>query len=882
MKSRLPLLLLFIVSCGAHAAPSSRTPLEFRTARSGAWSSPDTWESGAVPGAGAIVRIGSPHDVTYDLLSDVPIRFLHVAGSLTFARDRDTRLDVGILKIEGGHHATENGAECDSHAMHARGRRPSLEVGTSDAPIPAGITATIRLVPFSDQNPDDAPSILNCGGRMDFHGAPLVRTWVKLASSTYAGSDSVLVADDLGGWRPGDRVLLTTTAFVGFFEERPGGGRRIRDLLDGSETEVAHVREVAGRELRLDRALRFEHFADENYRGEVANLSRNVVVESAAPDGIRGHTMYHHGSTGSISYAEFRHLGKAGVLARYPIHFHLVRDTMRGSAVIGASVWDSANRFVTIHGTDYIVVRDTVGYGSLGHGFFLEDGSEVYNVFDRNLAVQARLTAPLPEQALPTDLNDGAGFWWANSLNAFTRNVAVECDTHGYRYQISDEGGNAVVFDVRQPDGTRRPVDVRTLPFLRFADNEAHSQRRFSLNLGGFNGLADNRDIDRDGNVLDRAKFLGGAVGGVGPDDRHPFVIERFSAWRSHWGFHSGAPNVRFDGFKAFDLAYVVWRSNLAGHEYNNLDFRRVDVSSFFFNWGDTNTQYDVMRYLPRTDTQPPVTVITRIERVAPQLLLVSGVAVDDTGVASVTVNDRPAELGPGPTHDFRVLVPARARGFAVEAGAVDTEGNREITPHRLVSRDTLANARSVATRLAGFETAPIATRAPEPAAIAEARTAIPAAESGSVCLARARARDERGAAPGRHRALADARSGGRLRDGKSGRRARTLGRRRTAPTGAALGAVLSRRPRDHPSRVSSGDGAEPEPLPRRRSTGRAGVVARRGRVHAPRGPGSAPAHRGRVGARVSRWYSHRVRERELGGRAPRCRLDRKRRGDDP
>ena len=62
---------------------------------------------------------------------------------------------------------------------------------------------------------------------------------------------------------------------------------------------------------------------------------------------------------------------------------------MRGSSVVGASIWDSGNRWITIHGTNYLVVRDCVGYQSVGHGFFLEDGTEVYNVLDRNLAVQA-------------------------------------------------------------------------------------------------------------------------------------------------------------------------------------------------------------------------------------------------------------------------------------------------------------------------------------------------------------------------------------------------------------------------------------------------------------------------------------------------------------
>src|SRR5205814_10591271 len=130
--------------------------------------------------------------------------------------------------------------------------------------------------------------------------------------------------------------------------------------------------------------------------------------------GLRGHTRSHRGSQGAISYAEFRHLGKKDVLGRYSLHFHLGADTMRGSYVIGASIWDSHNRWLTIHGTDYLVVRDNVGYQSVGHGFFMEDGTEVYNVLDRNLAVGARHAKRLPKQMLGFDANNGAGLWWAN------------------------------------------------------------------------------------------------------------------------------------------------------------------------------------------------------------------------------------------------------------------------------------------------------------------------------------------------------------------------------------------------------------------------------------------------------------------------------------
>src|SRR5207237_6587090 len=104
-----------------------------------------------------------------------------------------------------------------------------------------------------------------------------------------------------------------------------------------------------GATLTLDHPLEFDHAGGGAYSGEVADLSRNVVVESADPGAARGHTMYHRGSTGSIGYAEFRHLGKPGVLGRYSLHFHRVGDTMRGTPVVGASVWDSGQRGIPNH-----------------------------------------------------------------------------------------------------------------------------------------------------------------------------------------------------------------------------------------------------------------------------------------------------------------------------------------------------------------------------------------------------------------------------------------------------------------------------------------------------------------------------------------------------
>jgi hypothetical protein len=552
--------LAAVVTWAAAVAPAQAAEALVRSARSGPWSAAATWEGGRVPAAGARVQVRAGHTVTYDVSSATVLRSVHVAGTLTFARDRDTRLDVGLLKVQPGDDASENGFDCDAHlAVPAPGTpRPALEVGTPDRPIPAGRTALIRLVYVEGLDRESCPAVVSCGGRMDFHGAPLSRTWVKLGATARKGDAAVTLAEPVTGWRPGDRVIVTATKLT----RDDGRGKY--------STEERTVRSVEGTRLTLDRPLDVEHLGAGEYRGEVANLSRNVVVESADPAGVRGHTMYHRHSAGSVSYAEFRHLGKEGVLGRYALHFHLCGDTMRGSSVVGASVWDSKNRWLTIHGTDYLVVRDCVGYRSVGHGFFLEDGTEAYNVLDRNLAVQALRGKPLPKQALPFDRNEGAGFWWANSLNAFMRNVACENGRYGYRFEATRSSAFDLTLSVRQPDGTRRPVDVRTLPFVRFEGNEAHCDGLYGLNVGE-------------------------GVARVGPDARHPFVVRDTKLWEVHYAFRPQSPSLLVEGMRIHRAAYGVYHPNYDRHVYRGLEISDTNEEPFNRGHDDDSVQYGVL-----------------------------------------------------------------------------------------------------------------------------------------------------------------------------------------------------------------------------------------------------------------------------------------------
>ena len=549
-------LLTSLVAGALLAAPSfAADPPVITSAKSGPWFAAATWEGNAVPGGGARVLIREGHAITYDAKSDAVIRGINVAGSLAFAPDKDTVLNVGLIKIQPGEAYSEDGFDCDGHMTKPEdGRpRPALTVGTPDAPIAK--SALIRLHHVEGLSKETCPAIICCGGRMDFHGRPLSRAWVKLGATAKTGDTAVSLADPVTGWKVGDRIIVT-------------GTQAHESAKAESLTEERIITAIDGTKLTFDKPLTMSHLGDGEYRAEVANLSRNVVVESAAPDGVRGHTMYHKHSAGSLSYAEFRHLGKKDVLGKYAIHFHLCRDTMRGSSVVGCSIWDSNNRWVTIHGTDYLVVRDNVGYKSVGHGYFLEDGTEVYNVIDRNLAVGAVHGKRLPKQALPFDANEGAGFWWTCSLNAFTRNVAAECGNYGFRYEATPSSSLKLLFAIRQPDGSRKETDPRTLPFVRFEDNEVHS----SHGLYGVN--------------------LGEGVNRVGPDARHPFVVKNLKIWDVHYGFRPQVPNLVVENLHIHKVAYGVYHPNYENHYYKNVLISQTHTEPFNRGHDDLSVQY--------------------------------------------------------------------------------------------------------------------------------------------------------------------------------------------------------------------------------------------------------------------------------------------------
>ena len=347
--------------------------------------------------------------------------------------------------------------------------------------------------------------------------------------------------------------------------------------LDGSirnggltaETERAFITAINGKQLTLDRNLKYNHLVKsvpnsptDWLRAEVANLSRNVVVESDNPNGPRGHTMYHTAGKGSISFAEFRYLGKEGVLGRYPIHFHKLNDGMRGSSVVGASVWDSGNRWITVHGTQYMTIRNTVGYWSVGHGFFLEDGSEVYTLFDNVLGVNALRAARLPGQALPWDQNEGGCYWAANARNFVMDSTFVECD---------DFDSFIIEYEVPNPDGNKEDTGVLSNQTSGKFDEKGYVKMEIETLMP--NGQRE---------VVEIQKLSGGlyknievhSTDGWGPwirggnfPEEEPLAFEDIKVWNTHYSIDISANNVTFKDVEMHNSEYGIY--NLYNGNYH-------------------------------------------------------------------------------------------------------------------------------------------------------------------------------------------------------------------------------------------------------------------------------------------------------------------------
>jgi|GEM_PF-7000917 len=351
------------------------------------------------------------------------------------------------------------------------------------------------------QNPSDSPRA-SC----DVPTAPQTQTniqnwanlsqgsWARLNANASQGGTN-LVLDRTVDWDEGDQLIVGTTDWhVGHSERvtvQSASGTSNTTLTLQGNLANNHNGTPYAVPSSLTSPTTNPNTQVEN-RAVVGLLSRSITIQSLGPTAtdpfpaasdcgltqaagpnanldcyFGGHLMVRQGfAQVQIQGVEFHHLGQGGTIGAYPVHFHLAKDTTYTNAFVkDSSIWESNTRFITLHGTHDVELSRNVGYLSMGHGYYLEDGSEINNLLCNNLGVSGRAAFlqyfqaqeagdPVPPEAryIPPILNDvndptGSGqtlqgadstyptmFWMMNAWNEFVGNQAVGLGGFGVCY----------------------------------------------------------------------------------------------------------------------------------------------------------------------------------------------------------------------------------------------------------------------------------------------------------------------------------------------------------------------------------------------------------------------------------------------------------------
>jgi hypothetical protein len=502
-RSFLPLSLVPVLLVVSAIAVLATQEVRTQSVRATNWSDPATWPNKKVPGAGDKVVIGKDKDVVLDV-SPPALGGLSIDGKLSFSNNADLELTTEWIMLHG-----------------------ELAIGTEAKPHTRKATITLTdnvkgedvMVGMGDRG------IMISGGTLNLHGST-TNTWSKLSATANAGATSIQVLD-AKGWKVGDEIVLASTDF------------------DPRQAERRTISAIRGNNITLDKKLDYMHFGkitfDVDERGEVAMLTRNIKIQASADAAdapfYGGHVMAMGASKMFVEGVELNRMGQNLTLARYPIHWHLVGDA-KGQYIKNASIHDTYNRCVTVHGTNFLRVENNVTYNIVGHCFFLEDGAEHGNQFVRNLAIQvkchtSKACAPTnlaangenrgsnslnratyradsmsgKDTLLPSD-NTVTAYWITNPDNVFIDNVAAGSDENGFWWSLPEHPQGKF-------EGTEisKAIWPRRTRMAEFRGNVAHSNYDGfmldrNINLEGVFGLAGPSHIAKENPADENSKSV--------------------------------------------------------------------------------------------------------------------------------------------------------------------------------------------------------------------------------------------------------------------------------------------------------------------------------------------------------------------------------------
>ena len=454
---------VLILLAVAVAALSPARAVEVVAVASGNWASAATWGGGVLPGVEDDVKI--PSGLTVTLNTNVECGGVLVEGRLEVQRANRTLL-------------------CDT--LLVQGLNAVFQVGTSSNRFLHNFVLTLKGL-------SNEPALVmgskvlgvHNGGTLDLHGRDRIE-WTRLGVNAAAGATSLTLIEPVD-WEVGDSILVTSSRASWNEAETRTITAVSPDMRTVSFTPgLAYLHN--GSTLTKTRSSDGKSWTGD-LRAEVGLLTRNVKIQGDAASetaGFGGHIMVMNGGTsccvtngrGFIEGVELYRMGQKSALGRYPMHWHMVAEGGVGQYFRDSVVRHSFNRAITIHGTESTLVENNFCYDHLGHGIFLEDGSERFNVIRRNVVALSKKPVA-GEELLETDNGFNApqnrspsSFWITNPNNTFTENVAAGTEGTGFWFAFPRQPLNASLNHPRFAG-----LEPYKQPLGAFDRNSAHSSR---------------------------------------------------------------------------------------------------------------------------------------------------------------------------------------------------------------------------------------------------------------------------------------------------------------------------------------------------------------------------------------------------------------------
>jgi PKD repeat protein len=573
----------YVINTGANLIPDFGANPTIVSVASGNWSNPSTWSGDRLPTTGDIVDILAGTDITYDednLTTAYNTLEIQSGGTLQFRTDINTGLLVGNFEVLAG---------------------GTLQIGTAAQPVAPNVTATVM---FANQaintaiDPRQFGTGLIAMGTVTIYGS--VKTpFVPLAVEPHAGDTTLTLATPVQGWLPGDELVLPDT----------------REITDGmantaSELETVTVASVSpnGTVVTLTAPLQYDHLGARDGNGnlvelpQVADETRNVVIQSQSGGGTRGTVIFTDRANVNVNYANFLKLGRTTNAPIDDTEFnanlqvtHIGTNQQDRSPVVFLDLWGPltpqadgyqysfVGNVVTcpmmsqVHiwgiednGSSYGLIEGNFVNNWAGAGIALVSGSEINNTIEGNFVIS------IVGDGSPGDGLEGAGFWFRGPDNYVTNNVTSDTpDSFGFEY-FMEYLGDVNVAAYPGDDIVLNPQsgvikDMNATPILSFIGNQSYGVTLTGLSYYWL------------GTVFDT------------PDGSATSTFKNFSAWNvNQYGVYAyQSNNVTLDGLKAYnDPTKLVGTLELnAGVNFSdyytgNFTLTNSDIEGFRFGTG--------------------------------------------------------------------------------------------------------------------------------------------------------------------------------------------------------------------------------------------------------------------------------------------------------